>query len=183
MILLNLRLEKRLNNSFFFWQAGLPFFPSDFPDCKAYSSLTMSEAVDVEEKAQRRPLAVRPFRIPIPPPWSSIHVTRCVKESSDQKLTSGETSGVEIFSNGGNLFDGMVARTPDSLPTFLQTFTNRVETIQEDETKARAEIHQRSDNKLCLVRVLLHAFKEGSFEEGAVVCAPSLADVSLLKSG
>ncbi|KAH0885212.1 hypothetical protein HID58_061308 [Brassica napus] len=163
--------------------AGLPFFPSDFPDCKAYSSLTMSEAVDVEEKAQRRPLAVRPFRIPIPPPWSSIHVTRCVKESSDQKLTSGETSGVEIFSNGGNVFDGMVARTPDSLPTFLQTFTNRVETIQEDETKARAEIHQRSDNKLCLVRVLLHAFKEGSFEEGAVVCAPSLADVSLLKSG
>ncbi|CAN7015580.1 unnamed protein product [Brassica oleracea var. botrytis] len=163
--------------------AGLPFFPSDFPDCKAYSSLTMSEAVDVEEKAQRRPLAVRPFRIPIPPPWSSIHITRCVKESSDQKLTSGGTSGVEIFSNGGKLFDGIVARSPDSLPAFLQTFTNRVETIQEDERKARAEIHQRSDNKLCLVRVLLHAFKEGSFEEGAVVCAPSLADVSLLKSG
>ncbi|RID65476.1 hypothetical protein BRARA_D00666 [Brassica rapa] len=163
--------------------AGLPFFPSDFPDCKAYSSLTMSEGADLEEKAQRRPLAVRPFKIPIPPPWNSIHVTRCVKESSDQKLTSGWTSGVEIFSNGGNLFDGIVARTPDSLPTFLQTFTNRVETIQEDETKARGQIHKSSDNKLCLVRVLLHAFKEGSFEEGAVVCAPSLADVSLLKFG
>ncbi|KAJ4904511.1 ribonuclease Ps [Raphanus sativus] len=163
--------------------AGLPFFPSDFPDCKAYSSLKMSEAADLEEKAQRRPLAVRPSRIPIPPPWSSIHVTRCVKESSDQKLTNGETSGVEIFSNVGKLFDGIVARTPHSLPTFLQTFTNRVETIQEDETKARAGILQNSDNKLCLVRVLLHAFKEGSFEEGAVVCAPSLADVSLLKSG
>ncbi|XP_009139561.1 ribonucleases P/MRP protein subunit POP1 isoform X1 [Brassica rapa] len=163
--------------------AGLPFFPSDFPDCKAYSSLTMSEAADVEEKAQRRPLAVRPFRIPIPPPWNSIHVTRCFKESSDQKITSGETSGVEIFRNGANLFDGIVARTPDSLPTFLQTFTNSAETIQEDETKARGQIHKRSDNKLCLVRVLLHAFKEGSFEEGAVVCAPSLADLSLLKSG
>lgn len=156
----------------------------------------MSEAADLEEKAQRRPLAVRPSRIPIPPPWSSIHVTRCVKESSDQKLTSGETSGVEIFSNGGKLFDGIVARTPESLTTLLQTFpshnnlllshkpnTNLVETIREDETKARAGIHQSSDNKLCLLRVLLHAFKEGLFEEGAVVCAPSLADVSLLKSG
>ncbi|KAJ0245541.1 POPLD domain-containing protein [Hirschfeldia incana] len=163
--------------------AGLPFFPSDYPDCKAYSSLKMSEAADLEEKAQKRPLALRPFRIPIPPPWSSIHLTRCVGDSSDRKLTSGETSGVEIFINGGKLFDGIVARTPDSLPTSLQTFTNRVETIQEDETKARAGIHQSSGDKLCLVRVLLHAFKEGSFEEGAVVCAPSLADVSLLKSG
>ncbi|CAH8306635.1 unnamed protein product [Eruca vesicaria subsp. sativa] len=180
--------------------AGLPFFPSDFPDCKAYSSLKMSEAADLEEKAQRRPLAVRPSRIPIPPPWNSIHVTRRVKQSLDQKLKSGQTSGVEIFSNGGNLFDGMVARTSDSLTTFLQPFTsdnslllslhntskpntNLVETIQEDETKTRAQIHKKSDNKLCLVRVLLHAFKEGSFEEGAVVCAPSLADVSLLKSG
>ncbi|KAF8119111.1 hypothetical protein N665_0001s0160 [Sinapis alba] len=173
--------------------AGLPFFPSDFPDCKAYSSLTMSEAANLEEKAQRRPLAVRPSRIPIPPPWSSIHATRCVGESSDQKLTSSETNGVEIFSNGGNLFDGVVARTSESLTAFLQTFpshnnlllspqpnTNLVETIQEDEMKARA---QSSDDKLCLVRVVLHAFKEGSFEEGAVVCAPSLADVSLLKSG
>ncbi|KAL0725809.1 hypothetical protein Bca4012_040408 [Brassica carinata] len=161
--------------------AGLPFFPSDFPDCKAYSSLKMSEAADLEEKAQKKPLAVRPSRIPILPPWSSIHVTRCVKESSDQKLISGETSGVEIFSNGGKLFDGFVARTSDSLTTYFQTSTsdnnlllspqpntNLVETIRGDETKARAGIHQSSDNKLCLVRVLLHAFKEGSFEEGAV---------------
>ncbi|ESQ56252.1 hypothetical protein EUTSA_v10024413mg [Eutrema salsugineum] len=178
--------------------AGFPFFPSDFPDCKAYSSLTMSEAAELEEKAQRRPPAIRPFRIPIPPPWNSIHATRSIGESSNQKLTSDGTTGVEIFSYGGNLFDGIVARTSDSLTTFLKTFTsdnlllfphntskphtNLMNTLHEDETKARAQIHQ-SGNKLCLVRVLLHAFKEGSFEEGAVVCAPSLADISVLKSG
>ncbi|XP_010506764.1 PREDICTED: ribonucleases P/MRP protein subunit POP1-like [Camelina sativa] len=178
---------------------GLPFFPSDFPDCKAYSTFTLSEAADMEEKAQRRPPAIRPFKIPIPPPWNSIHVTRSIVESSSQNLTSNdETNGTEISSSGGNLFDGIVARTSDSLTTLLQTFrsdnlllfphnaskpsTDAIKkTLQEDETKVRAEIHQKS-NKLCLVRVLLHAFKEGSFEEGAVVCAPSLADISLLKS-
>ncbi|CAH2079236.1 unnamed protein product [Thlaspi arvense] len=180
--------------------AGFPFFPSDFPDCKSYSSLTMSEAAELEEEAQRRPLAVRPFRVPIPPPWNSIHVTRSIGESSDQKRTSSDgTTEVEVSSNGGNLFDGIVARTSDSLTTFLQDFSsdnlllsprnalkpnaNLVMTLQEDETKARAQIHQSSDTRLCLVRVLLHAFKEGSFEEGAVVCAPSLADISTLKSG
>lgn len=158
----------------------------------------MSEAAESEEKAQRRPPAVRPFRIPIPPPWNSIHVTRSVGESSNQKLTSDGTTGVEISSDGGNLFDGIVARTSSSLSTFLQTFasdslllsphntlkpnTILMKTLQEDETKAIVQIHQ-SSNKLCLVRVLIHAFKEGSFEDGAVVCAPTLADISLLKSG
>lgn len=153
----------------------------------------MSEAAESVEKAQRRPPAVRPFRIPIPPPWNSIHVTRSVGESSDQKLTSDGTTGVGISSYGG-----IVARTSDSLNTFLQTYAsdslllsphntsklnaNLMKTLQEDETKAIAQIHQ-SSNKLCLVRVLLHAFKEGSFEDGAVVCAPTLADISLLKSG
>lgn len=175
----------------------MPFFPSDFPDCKAYSSFTLSEAADLEEKAQRRPPAIRPFRIPIPPPWNSIHVTRYIGESSNQKLTSDGTNGVENSSYGGNLFDGVVARTSDSLTTFLQTFTsdnlllfphniskpktNLMKTLQEDDTKVRAQIYE-SSNKLCLVRVLLHAFKEGTFEEGAIVCAPSLADISLLKS-
>lgn len=149
----------------------------------------------MEEKAQRRPPAIRPFRIPIPPPWNSIHVTRSIGESSNQKLTSNGTNGVEISSSGGNLFDGIVARTSDSLTTFLQTFTsdnlllfphntsktNLMKKLQEDDKKVRAQIHQ-SSKKLCLVRVLLHAFKEGSFEEGAVVCAPTLADISLLKS-
>ncbi|EOA26584.1 hypothetical protein CARUB_v10022645mg [Capsella rubella] len=177
--------------------AGLPFFPSDFPDCKAYSTFTLGEAAELEEKAQRRPPAIRPFRIPIPPPWSSIHVTRSFGESSNENHTSNETNSTEISSSCVNLFDGIVARTSDSLTTVLQTFTSDnlllcphnaskpstdvKKMVQEDETKVRAQIHENS-NKLCLVRVLLHAFKEGSFEEGAVVCAPSLADISLLKS-
>ncbi|KAM0960768.1 hypothetical protein ACFX2I_025663 [Malus domestica] len=34
--------------------------------------------------------------------------------------------------------------------------------------------------KLCFVRVLLHAYnKEGFLEEGAVICAPLLTDISL----
>jgi len=43
--------------------------------------------------------------------------------------------------------------------------------------KKRKEITQINyDHKLCFLRVLLHAYKEGVFEEGAIVCAPHLTD-------
>ncbi|XP_057966682.1 ribonucleases P/MRP protein subunit POP1 isoform X2 [Malania oleifera] len=38
------------------------------------------------------------------------------------------------------------------------------------------------ERKLCFLRVLLHACKEGVFEEGAIVCAPHLTDISLWTS-
>ena len=39
-----------------------------------------------------------------------------------------------------------------------------------------------SERNLCFLRVLIHAYKEGSFEEGAVVCAPHLSDISMWTS-
>ncbi|KAB2611982.1 hypothetical protein D8674_020014 [Pyrus ussuriensis x Pyrus communis] len=37
----------------------------------------------------------------------------------------------------------------------------------------------KNSHKLFFVRVLLHAYKEGFLEEGAVICAPRLTDISL----
>jgi ribonuclease P/MRP protein subunit POP1 len=37
-------------------------------------------------------------------------------------------------------------------------------------------------NGLCLVRVLIRALKEGSFEEGAVICAPLSSDLAAWKT-
>ena len=38
------------------------------------------------------------------------------------------------------------------------------------------------ERKLCFLSFLLHAYKEGSFEERAVVCAPHLSDISMWTS-
>ena len=54
-------------------QIGLPYFPSDFPDCNAYLSLKEIEATASRQNAEQRPPAIRPFRIPIPPPWNVVH--------------------------------------------------------------------------------------------------------------
>lgn len=38
------------------------------------------------------------------------------------------------------------------------------------------------DHKLCFIRILLHAYKDGVFEDGAVVCAPHLSDLAFMTS-
>ncbi|XP_010530506.1 PREDICTED: uncharacterized protein LOC104807090, partial [Tarenaya hassleriana] len=191
--------------------AGLPFFPSDFPDTNAYSSSKMSEAAELEQKAERRPTAMRPFRIPIPPPWNSILVTlnqssiaipqmelsnpNCTPDS-EVSSSGNVNSEPESAGYGGNLFDGIVARTSSELTAFmkssmgdnmlsfprasnLDTVIKPCREVKNGLTHASAEINH--GNKLCLVRVLLHAYKEGSFEDGAVVCALSLSDILLWK--
>ena len=49
-------------------QIGLPYLPLDFPDCNAYLSLKEIEATASKQNAEKRPTAIIPFRIPIPPP-------------------------------------------------------------------------------------------------------------------
>lgn len=39
------------------------------------------------------------------------------------------------------------------------------------------------DHKLCFIRILLHAYKDGVFEDGAVVCAPHVSDLAFMTSG
>ncbi|KAG5574816.1 hypothetical protein H5410_054950 [Solanum commersonii] len=95
-------------------------------------------------------------------------------------------------------FEGFVARTSYVLTQFLDEISgshlllfpkalHRTKCISkfmkderifnEDTVKGIYQINH--DQKLCLVRVILHAHREGSFEEGAVVCAPQIDDVML----
>ncbi|KAK9086285.1 hypothetical protein Syun_028679 [Stephania yunnanensis] len=63
---------------------GLPYFPFDFPDTNAYSSFMATQATASDQLAERRPLAMRPFRVPIPPPWN------CIRSTYDLRSTSIE---------------------------------------------------------------------------------------------
>ena len=119
---------------FFPLQIGLPYFPSDFPDCSAYLSLKEIEATASRQNAEQRPPAIRPFRIPIPPPWNVVHaafdkLSLRVKEaeiSSGENMVgknsmanlSYETSDITSF-RCHNSFDGIVARTSNMLTAFL----------------------------------------------------------------
>lgn len=95
-------------------------------------------------------------------------------------------------------FQGFVARTSYVLTQFLDEISgshlllfprvlNRTKCISKfmkdermlNEDTGRVIYQINRDQKLCLVRVLLHAYREGSFEEGAVVCAPQIDDVML----
>lgn len=114
---------------------GLPFFPSDFPDCKAYSNIMAVEAAALNHKEELRPPSIRPFRVPIPTPWGIVRVT-FVSETSiaevpevsmgkdvtyDNPLPNschGEFN-ISSFECDCNMFDGIVARTGYMLTTFL----------------------------------------------------------------
>ncbi|XP_059298990.1 ribonucleases P/MRP protein subunit POP1 isoform X1 [Lycium ferocissimum] len=95
-------------------------------------------------------------------------------------------------------FEGFVARTSCVLTQFLDEINGShlllfpkvlhrkkcISKFMKDERILKVDtdrvIYQiNRDQKLCLVRVLLHAYREGSFEEGAVVCAPQIDDVML----
>ncbi|GMI72556.1 similar to yeast POP1 [Hibiscus trionum] len=192
-------------------EIGLPCFPSDFPDCRSYLSLNEIEATASREKTERRPPAVRPFRIPIPSPWNVVHtafdkltmrVNEAAQVSSVENIvgtSSCERSDVTSF-RSHNSFDGILARTSSMLTDFLngiqgehlllfpqlQNRNSNLVKVMKDKNmmqKGQNGITQISySHKLCFVRVHLHAYKEGVFEEGAVICAPSLADISMWTS-
>ncbi|XP_077218174.1 ribonuclease Ps isoform X2 [Tasmannia lanceolata] len=201
---------------------GVPLFPFDFPDCKAYSSLMAAEAAASNQIAELRPLAMRPLRVPIPPPWDC---ARCfVEEEStttsmgDIKMLDAQINSAEIArgtlsvnsdrgnydsasleQKDGSTFQGFVARTSCIISKHLSTvhgdhlllFPNTSmgeKGFYEMMKKGRIcwlpkrENQIQPDQRPCFLRVLLHAYKEGVFEEGAVVCAPFLSDVLLWKS-
>uniref|UniRef100_A0A0E0HPQ2 POP1 C-terminal domain-containing protein n=1 Tax=Oryza nivara TaxID=4536 RepID=A0A0E0HPQ2_ORYNI len=55
----------------------------------------------------------------------------------------------------------------------MEAVTDKSSLVSGDNVKTGCSV-----NRLCLVWVLIRAFKEGSFEEGAVVCAPLPSDLS-----
>ncbi|XVE81504.1 hypothetical protein DITRI_Ditri15bG0069800 [Diplodiscus trichospermus] len=196
-------------------EIGLPFFPSDFPDCNAYLSLKEIEATASRKNAEQRPPNLRHFQIPIPPPWSVVHaafdkISMRVKESETSSREnmvgtntmtnlSCERSDATSFTCR-NSFDGIVARTSSMLIDFLkdihgehlhlfsqlQNSKSSLVKVMEDKSlmgKGLNEITQTSySRKLCFVRVHLQAYKEGVFEDGAVICAPCLTDISVWTS-
>ncbi|KAG4938682.1 hypothetical protein JHK84_044934 [Glycine max] len=170
---------------------GLPFFPSDFPDCKAYTCFMEAKATAFIQNAELHPPSIRHLRVPILPPWVQWetpdlstweHLTNAIS------LPNPCHGNFEISNSnsGSNSLDGIVVRTGCMLTTFL----NKTKTGQlllfpyEADGKARMskfinselkldQRHRKSDiydHKLCFVRVHLHPFKEGCFEEGAVIC-------------
>lgn len=202
--------------NFSFLQLGLPYFPSDFPDCDAYSSFMAAEATATDQMAELRPPAKRSFRVPIPPPWNSVGVTFSKVSIAAQDTNLSHIKNVvdgsllsELGSEKSNLTasgchdsssNKMVARTSTMLASFLSDIhcdhlllfpqvpegNTSILTCMKDENmlsrgqKRISQIHY--DRKLCFLRVLLHAYKEGVFEDGAVVCAPCLGDISLWTS-
>ncbi|XP_042503361.1 ribonucleases P/MRP protein subunit POP1 isoform X1 [Macadamia integrifolia] len=118
---------------------GLPSFPYDFPECKAYTCFMTTEAATADKKAELRPVAMRPLRVPIPPPWCCVKLTIKVKSTTIQdiqNLNSQMFSGEIVPSNSlpesdarycestfggkeGSSFEGFVARTSCELSSYL----------------------------------------------------------------
>ncbi|RZB60213.1 hypothetical protein D0Y65_043123, partial [Glycine soja] len=163
----------------------------DFPDCKAYTCFMEAKATAFIQNAELHPPSIRHLRVPILPPWVQWetpdlstweHLTNAIS------LPNPCHGNFEISNSnsGSNSLDGIVVRTGCMLTTFL----NKTKTGQlllfpyEADGKARMskfinselkldQRHRKSDiydHKLCFVRVHLHPFKEGCFEEGAVIC-------------
>lgn len=193
----------------------MPSFPSDCPDCNAYTCLKATEVADSNLKEDLRPPAIRLLRIPILPPWDSVWLTLnrvlkivedpkiCREQSQDNGNLIGDTERaccddrLLLGHDSSNVF---VARTSSSLTNFLNEikcnhlllFPQVVDRktcfskLAKDESKlGQAKIGFSNivyNNKLCFLRVLLRAYKEGSFDDGAVVCAPRLTDITLWTS-
>ncbi|XP_045830019.1 ribonucleases P/MRP protein subunit POP1-like [Trifolium pratense] len=192
---------------------GIPIFPQDFPDCKAYSCFMAAKAAECNEKEELRPPYVRNLRVPILPPWGIVHATfnkefstmetpdlSAREDLTNANSVSNSCSGNFEISNfdSENSFDGTVARTDHVLTTLLDETKTGPLLLFPYAADGKARIskfikgelmldmrHKSSviyDRKLCFIRVHLQPFKEGFFEEGAVICAPHPSDISLWTS-
>lgn len=180
----------------------MPYFPSEFPDTNAYSSFMATEAFLSDEKAKLRPPSMQALRVPIPPPWVSIQFA--CKETLTEDVANGHSltnsnNGSLLFKNDNISFEGFVSRTSEMLSEYLNEIHGNhlllfpklpdkksFSELMIEEAKLRQNLNGASlmnyERKLCFLRVLLHAYKEGFFEEGAVVCAPHLSDISIWTS-
>ncbi|KAI4998983.1 hypothetical protein ZWY2020_054847 [Hordeum vulgare] len=185
----------------------IPCFPYDYPDSKAYSSFMTEEAAVFDNAAEYRPAAKRPPRVPLPP-WHCIMASlnkegmvRCL-EADDLKPSDAVLPGCfSLNSNSGDScssptnvvasFQLFVPRTFQMLRHYvkeldmmsLSSSSEMKIGIDEPKSASGGTVKMASPvNGLCLVRVLIRAFKEGSFEEGAVVCAPFSSDLTAWKT-
>ncbi|XP_031373046.1 uncharacterized protein LOC116189756 isoform X2 [Punica granatum] len=166
-------------------EASLPYFPSDFPDCSAYTSLVAAEAAASSSKADLRPRKLRPMKIPIPLPWSTVQTA--YDEVPSLEGNSQIPAGREIYN----------MRTSRELGLFNERFGGHLllfpHGVGNEGSLQKALINEvvpcqdgiiqfKDEKKLYFLRVILRAFREGAFEEGAVVCTPHFSDISLWSS-
>ena len=143
-----------------------------------------AEAATIDKEASLRPASVKPFSIPIPPPWN------CVRLAFQTDLTKPENPQIN-----SSVFDIVVARSPWTLVDHYLLFTHyfdrgaRLAKVMRDE-KVHIDHYPNPDivladrcRKVSFVRVILRSYKEGVIEDGAVVCAPRLDDIKLWISG
>ncbi|KAK1279339.1 hypothetical protein QJS04_geneDACA004587 [Acorus gramineus] len=123
---------------------GLPCFPYDFPDCKSYSSFMAAEAAASDHIAGLRPPAMRPIKVPIPPPWSCIRSTLLERhfsvvvhqtptlqtrglENLSQSLVNSEPKNrdMELLDHNVPIFQGFIARTFNVLKDYLRNTHGR----------------------------------------------------------
>ncbi|KAF6150146.1 hypothetical protein GIB67_023101 [Kingdonia uniflora] len=188
------------SRNWFLCRVGLPCFPIDFPDCKAYSHFMVTEAAASNKERELRPSATRPLQVPIQLPWGSVkfsieQLTTC---TADETVQSGKMGRCISVDQGDSSFSGFVTRTSNVLSNYLNEFneghlllspnatTGEKAKLMKEERKFRpcekGNNHIPIQQKLCFLRVPLHAYKEGVVEEGAIVCAPRLSDISLWTS-
>ncbi|XP_019055970.1 PREDICTED: uncharacterized protein LOC104613045 isoform X2 [Nelumbo nucifera] len=102
-----------------------------------------------------------------------------------------------LLESGISPFQGFVARTSNILTNYLseihgddlllfpgapknkRTFSRLMKNEVNHLPNPKVAIEIPLAQKLCFLRVLLYAYKEGVFEEGAVVCAPNPSDLSM----
>ncbi|VFQ69050.1 unnamed protein product [Cuscuta campestris] len=115
-------------------EAGLPYFPFDFPDCNSYACLMEMDEAAADESARRTPLSSRPFRVPILSPWNSVHLALdkrsptersfplhckdlCTKEFKQRSFDDFTGCGEHLHAT--TPFEGFIARTSHILSRFL----------------------------------------------------------------
>ncbi|KAI7748012.1 hypothetical protein M8C21_028876 [Ambrosia artemisiifolia] len=183
-------------------EAGIPNFPSEFPECDSYSSLMEAEVAAMDQEAALRPASVKTFSIPVPPPWNCVRLAFGMNpnESKTTQICSNESDAVAEPALSDN--DIVVARSSRMLSAFLSAINDgrlplfpyfsdkntclskymKDEKILDHDPVTDSFLGNRC-RKVCFVRVILQAYKEGAIEDGAVVCAPRLADIKLWTSG
>ncbi|KAK8464350.1 hypothetical protein PHAVU_011G184700 [Phaseolus vulgaris] len=148
-------------------EMGLPLFPSDFPDCKAYSCLMEYKDAAFNKKEELRPPSIRHLRVPIQPPWGIVCITF---EKMISAMETPNLSTREDLTNTNSLPNPCPADGEAGISKFING------ELKLDPRYKSSDIY---DHKPCFVRVHLHPFKEGCFEEGAVICAPHTSDIFL----
>lgn len=109
-------------------------------------------------------------------------------------------SDMALLAFQGDSFERIVARTSSALACFIKEIhgdhlllfphiedhkTSFIELMKNQSERGDSQngiMQINYDHKLFFLRVLLYAYKEGVFEEGAVVCAPRVTDVLLWTS-